>query len=775
MPKILILSTAYFPLVGGAEVAVKEITDRVEDFEFDMITAQIKLGLAKFEKIGNINVYRVGFGFWFDKYLLPFLGLRKAKQLERKNNYNLTWSIMASFGGFLGLRFKKKYPNKPWLLTLQEGDPPREIEEKVGIFKFWFYQIFKRADYFQAISSFLYNWAITNGAKSGEIVPNGVDIRKFKQASGETIKELKEELGIKNEKVILTVSRLVKKNGIDDLIKSGQYLGFPFKILIAGSGEQEKELKYLAKKINLEDKVIFLGHINYNDLPKYYSTADIFVRPALSEGFGNVFVEAMAAGVPVIGTSVGGIPDFLKDRETGLFCEVRNPKNIAQKIREILENDNLRNHLINNGLELVEKEYNWGNIVLKMEEVFKNQSFRSATPKFFRSRTPNRLLILTGVFLKDVGGPPTLLKALNLELIKRGYKITVLTFGKREEVKKYPYLVKVVCDKWPGFLKSFFFLIKGLILGLKADIIYNQDLYAPGFVGLIIKKILGKKLVTRFVGDSAWETALNIGETTDDILTFQKKKYSSFIEKRKKIRKKILNNSDKVIVVSNFLKDLAKKIGVSEKKIKVIYNSIDFLEDEKGYSREELRKRFDLSGKFILTNARLTVWKGIDMLIELMPQLIKKYRHLKLIIISEGPERANLEKLTRDLGIQENVIFTGQVSRQQVVNYLKMADVFVLNTNYEGMSHVLLEAMKIGTPIITTRAGGNPETIEYKKTGLLVEYRNKKQWLEAINQILDNPDLAKRLVDKARQDLKRFSWDNLVEETMNIFRGLPPK
>ncbi len=386
-----------------------------------------------------------------------------------------------------------------------------------------------------------------------------------------------------------------------------------------------------------------------------------------------------------------------------------------------------------------------------------------------------RILITTGVFLKDIGGPPTLLKALNLELIKHKYQVTVLTYGSKKEAKKYSYPVKVVCNKWPGLFKSFLFLIKGLILGLKADIIYNQDLYAPGFVGLVIKKVLRKKLVTRFVGDSAWETALNTGETKDDILTFQKKKYSSFIEKRKKIRKKILNNSDKVIVVSNFLKDLAKKIGVSEKKIKVIYNSIDFLEDEKGYSREELRKRFDLSGKFILTNARLTVWKGIDMLIELMPQLIKKYRHLKLIIISEGPERANLEKLTRDLGIQENVIFTGRVSRQQVVNYLKMADVFVLNSNYEGMSHVLLEAMKVGTPIITTRAGGNPETIKHKKTGLLVEYRNKKQWLEAINQILGNSDLAGKLVSQAKQDLKRFSWDNLVEKTINVFVEVEPQ
>jgi len=382
-----------------------------------------------------------------------------------------------------------------------------------------------------------------------------------------------------------------------------------------------------------------------------------------------------------------------------------------------------------------------------------------------------RILILTGVFLKTVGGPPTILKALNKELIKKGYKITVLTFGKKIETKEYPYSVKAVCDKWPSFIKSFLFLIKGLILSLKSDIIYNQDLYTPGFTGLIIKKILKKKLVTRFVGDSAWEIALNRGETTDDIMDFQINKYSKIVERRKKTRKKILENSDKVIVVSNFLKKLAMKIGVQEERIKVIYNSIDFL-DIIGDSKVDLKKELNITDKVILTNARLTPWKGVDMLIKIMPQLIKKYEKIRFIIISEGPERKNLEKLAVDLDVEEHVFFAGRVSRELVVEYLKISDVFVLNTNYEGMSHVLLEAMKVGVPIITTKAGGNPETIKDKETGLLIDYRDKVQWIDAINKILDNPELSEKLVNNAKEDLKRFNWDNLVQETIKIFEEI---
>ena len=213
------------------------------------------------------------------------------------------------------------------------------------------------------------------------------------------------------------------------------------------------------------------------------------------------------------------------------------------------------------------------------------------------------------------------------------------------------------------------------------------------------------------------------------------------------------------------------KIGIPEEKIKVIYNSIDFLDIENNL-KVDLKKELNISGKVILTNARLTPWKGVDMLIKIMPHLIKKYENIKFIIISEGPEKENLEKLTIDLDVKEYIFFAGRVSRELVVEYLKISDVFVLNTNYEGMSHCILEAMKVGTPVITTKAGGNPETIKHNQTGLLVDYRDKKQWMEAINLILDDSELADKLIKHAKEDLKRFNWDNLVKETISVFEGI---
>ena len=252
MKKILIFSTAYLPMIGGAEIAIKEITNRLGgNFTFDLICARIKKELPKYEKIGQVNIYRLGCGCFLDKYYLALFGHCFAAKLHKKNNYDAIWAIMASFGGFSAMFFKKKNPKVPFLLTLQEGDSLDYIKKRVGIFGSWFAQIFKRADYIQAISNFLANWAKDMGAKCPiEVVPNGVDIAKFQDTRNNNQK-LKEELNIKpDEKVIITVSRLVKKNGVGDLIDGFALLlanGYApnAKLLIIGDGEERTHLSFV--------------------------------------------------------------------------------------------------------------------------------------------------------------------------------------------------------------------------------------------------------------------------------------------------------------------------------------------------------------------------------------------------------------------------------------------------------------------------------------------------------------------------------------------------
>jgi len=389
--KVIIFSTAYFPFVGGAEVAVREITDRLSAIGWDMITARMDRKLPKFERIGNINVYRIGIGLpQFDKYLLAFWGHKFAQRLLQKNNsansvgkYDVIWSIMASYGGFAAMFFKKRNSQIPFLLTLQEGDDPKYINKRVGVFKKWFKQIFTSADCIQCISKFLADWAKKMGAKrSIEVVPNGVDIDKFKNQNAKckiAIQNLKNKLNIKeNEKVIITTSRLVEKNGIKDLIDAVNILIKEYKLLakliVCGSGELKEKLELRVASYGLRDKVLFLGEVPHDELPKYLWISDVFCRPSLSEGLGNSFLEAMAVGLPIIGTPVGGIPDFLKNGETGWFCEVNNPESIARKIGYILDNENKENieRVVQNARKLAEEKYSWRMVAKRFKAIFNN-------------------------------------------------------------------------------------------------------------------------------------------------------------------------------------------------------------------------------------------------------------------------------------------------------------------------------------------------------------------------------------------------------------------
>ena len=365
MKKILIFSLAYEPLIGGAEIAVKELTKQLRaSFSFTMLTLRFSRKHEREEQIGAVTVHRIG----GNKFLFPFRAAIRAAALRRKNHYDSVWAIMANRAGFAALFFKLFHPRVPFVLTLQEGDPIPNIMRKVGVLYPFFRMIFRRANAVTTISNYLAEWAKKMGAKNVTVIPNGVDVEKFKNpASSADRQNAKVKSG---EKTIITVSRLMEKNGVGDLIEAMRYLPAHFKLLIIGSGPLLKNYQLLTTNYQLSDRVQFFGEVPHDALPKYLHNADIFCRPSLSEGFGNSFVEAMAAGLPVIATPVGGIPDFLKNKETGLFCEVNNPKSIADAVLLLDEQPALREAIIAGALRMVKEKYDWALITEKMRNVF---------------------------------------------------------------------------------------------------------------------------------------------------------------------------------------------------------------------------------------------------------------------------------------------------------------------------------------------------------------------------------------------------------------------
>lgn len=364
--RVLIFSLAYYPHVGGAEVAIKEITDRIPDIEFDMITLRLDQVAAFEEQIGNVMVYRIA----GSKNLFPFKAVSLALRMHKARAYDATWSMMANWAGFAGLFFKMMRPDVPFILTLQEGDSFEYIKKKIGILSPIFKKIFRKADRITVISNYLGDWAKSMGAKAPiTLIPNGVDFNLFSQSIGdEKRKTIRDSLGVSDtETLLVTASRLVAKNAVADIIYALEYLPSEYKLLVLGSGVEEQTLRKLATSLGKEKQVIWNGFTEHEKLPAFLQSSDIFIRPSLSEGMGNSFIEAMAAGIPVIATPVGGIVDFLKNEETGLFCEVKDPKSIAKQVEILVKNPDLKGKLVTNAKEMVRERYEWGLIAERMK------------------------------------------------------------------------------------------------------------------------------------------------------------------------------------------------------------------------------------------------------------------------------------------------------------------------------------------------------------------------------------------------------------------------
>lgn len=395
MKKILILSLNYYPFVGGAEVAVKEITDRMppEEYEFHLLAPRYDSTLPKEEKMGNVHVHRYllarrgatisdqsRFPLKLNKYLYQATAAWKAHRLHRVHHFDIVWAMMAHAAGIPAGQFKQRHPEIKYLLTLQEGDPPEYIEHLFRSVWKSFKRGFTGADGMQAISTFLLEWGRRMGfAGKGVVIPNAVDTKRFiAQAAPEDVRAIKERFMIQDgETTLITTSRLVHKNAIDDVIAALVHLPENVMFVVCGIGPLEAALKDQVATLSLAHRVRFVGQVSHADLPAALQASSIFIRPSRSEGMGNSFIEAMAAGIPVIATQEGGIADFLfdekknPDRETtGWAVAKDNPEEIAAAVKDIIARPEKVEEVTRYARELVIQKYDWNDIARSMRQVF---------------------------------------------------------------------------------------------------------------------------------------------------------------------------------------------------------------------------------------------------------------------------------------------------------------------------------------------------------------------------------------------------------------------
>jgi glycosyltransferase involved in cell wall biosynthesis len=197
------------------------------------------------------------------------------------------------------------------------------------------------------------------------VVPMGIELEEYKDRCSEKGRETP-------QKRIIFVGRFDPVKGLDNLLRAMNSVGKVLpdaQLILVGDGKERKNLESLADSLGIRDSVDFAGRLNGEKKTEYLCQADLFVLPSISEGFGIVILEAMACGLPVVATRVGGVPDLVEDGVNGYLVESRDFQEMAKKIILLLQNPTLHHQIATNNRKKVQG-YAWENIISQLERIY---------------------------------------------------------------------------------------------------------------------------------------------------------------------------------------------------------------------------------------------------------------------------------------------------------------------------------------------------------------------------------------------------------------------
>ena len=327
-----------------------------------------------------------------------------------------------------------------------------------------------------------------------------------------------------------------------------------------------------------------------------------------------------------------------------------------------------------------------------------------------------KILIVVGIFPPDIGGPATFVPLIAEKLIQKNYKVEVICLSDslNDQDNNFEFRVHRIKRRQNLVFRWIRTVLKIISIGRKADLLFVNGLPMESYVANLL---IRKKVLRKVVGDWAWERGRNLNLTYDAFDEFQDKKHSLHLEIAKFSRGWTAKKADLVITPSKHLKSVVNKWGAENERIKVIYNGTDLFEEKNDPPRKGYIN--------LITVGRLAPFKNIDKIILSLIELQSINSNIyKLIIVGDGPQRKNLEKLVSENKLKELVTFTGQLKKNELNKYYLKSDIYIQASGYEGLPHTLLEAISHNLSIVSTPIGGTNEILENNTNGWTIDLVN---------------------------------------------------
>jgi glycosyltransferase involved in cell wall biosynthesis len=382
-----------------------------------------------------------------------------------------------------------------------------------------------------------------------------------------------------------------------------------------------------------------------------------------------------------------------------------------------------------------------------------------------------RVLLTSPVFPPDLGGPAVYVPSLGRFLVERGHEVRVVAFCSDPEPKGHPFEVRAIA-RGPlpvRYLKAFFAVWKA---ARDVDVVYVNEHLA--LLHVLAGRLAGKPVMIRIMVDGAWEISHRKGWIDgDDIVTFEGKSYGWKVGLVRALQRRWWSWCSRIIACSDFLRRIPiERYGVPESKTQLIYNAYHGpLARDVAATQREARERLGLrvEPRYVLTICRLMVWKGVDGIIDALAGLPQD---VELLVAGDGDMEQAWKEHAAKRGLAARVHFLGNVPYKNIPLLVRASDVFVLNSEYEGLSHTLLEVSALGAPIVCTGVCGNPEVVEHEVNGLLVPPKAPDAVRDAVRRVLDEPGLGARFVAAGLARMDRFSRDKTFGEVESALQRL---
>ena len=557
------------------------------------------------------------------------------------------------------------------------------------------------------------------------VIPNGIP--RPPALSGAAQEAARAELGLApGTPLIGIVSRLEARKGHHLLFAAMQLLGgrWPgLHCVVVGDGEERRALEAQARTLGLASRVTFLG--TRHDVPRWLASLDIFLLPSLLEGAPMVLLEAMAAGVPIIATQVGGVPDLLEHETTALLVPAGETAALAAAIHQLLSDPLLARQLGDRARQEFARRFDAAITADRTEAWY---------DRLVQRRLVRRLKLLEVVTAFDIGGVTTYLAGFVRHLPPEQWEVTVASGPDGVQGRllaslgvRYRQVPIAKAALRPARDLAALWQLYRLMRRERVDVVHTGMKKADLIAGLAARLAGVPVIVTTVHG------ILRLVESES-------------------LKQRLLSVAERLVlrwlptqiisVCDATTRELLAKRKVAPARLATIRNGIDWRAVQAAGDRVAARRAlgFDEGHRVVGMVARLRSPKTPQVLVRSLARLEARWPDLRTLFIGDGPDAAPLGAQVRLAGLGGRVRLLGD--REDVPRLLSACDVFVLSTFSEGLPISILEAMAAGLPVVASDVGGIRELVDPGVTGLLVPPGDDHALAQALDVLLRQPELA---------------------------------